>query len=542
MRKPFLFALLALTVVMSSCGFVGCTSLLGDFEVVASDGGGDANACTPCNGQCVDTTTDSRNCGGCGTVCQGGQTCQASECKCSPETAFCAGQCVTASREKCGPTCVACQSDEICNAQCVAAPLAAFETTPLETTGWLDSKGTPIQLKVKSTGAPGTKYECRTGPDAAFTPTEPPWASCDGTPEGLGLVHVPKETAATPEGSYRTEHRYRSDNYRSSTATFHFYVHHSLDRVATCPRPDTPADGPKFTDAQYFAVAQTYATQFPGTFVNLDPFPVPGNAPSDPMFLRNPFIKIPFSQVKTATYMPTWPLPTAPAFDHTVNERSLRHKYVLNPTRTMLLVRRQYINPVKKDCKNSFEFGSALAKQFGPVELRRGPKYIDCEALVLSYRGQGLCIGRNAAGTAPEVLAVDDRVNPGFSGSGTISGTVNGSTITATLAIFNASFVNRWILVYVPSEPYLASWYRVSAVTNSTNVVVTPALKQAFSGITWRYSSGPSGQPITLIPTGFSHLYQNGKNWQTRFNPSWTTKCEAAGCADGKPWMTYLPP
>src|SRR5436305_9717765 len=37
---------------------------------------------TLCGSQCLNTTADSDNCGGCGIPCLGGHTCQASQCKC----------------------------------------------------------------------------------------------------------------------------------------------------------------------------------------------------------------------------------------------------------------------------------------------------------------------------------------------------------------------------------------------------------------------------------------------------------------------------
>lgn len=46
----------------------------------------DAPVCSGmvCSGTCLDTTTDEQNCGGCGTVCEAGKTCQASACACAP--------------------------------------------------------------------------------------------------------------------------------------------------------------------------------------------------------------------------------------------------------------------------------------------------------------------------------------------------------------------------------------------------------------------------------------------------------------------------
>lgn len=65
----------------------------GGTDVGASDGGSNDGGptCTGgrtyCAGQCVDTTSDPRYCGGCGTPCNPGEVCQASSCK--PSTGDC---------------------------------------------------------------------------------------------------------------------------------------------------------------------------------------------------------------------------------------------------------------------------------------------------------------------------------------------------------------------------------------------------------------------------------------------------------------------
>lgn len=543
MRKSLLVLVLFALVVVSSSGFVGCTSLLGDFTVSATsdeggpgaDGGGDGAVCKVCGANpCVDVTTDNANCGACGTVCSGGQTCQASACKCTQEKAFCNNACVIASRMACGPTCAACLSDEVCNQGCTAAPLPAFEKTPLDPTGWKDSAGQPIVIKLKPTGIPGTLYECRTGPEAAFTPSDPPWKPCDGG-TGATPTHTPTKNATTPEGSYRTEYRYRSDSYRSPTVAFQFYAHQSLDNQRTCPLVGVPA----ITDAEYFAAAQTFVG-FPGT----DAFPVPGATPADSFYLRDPFIKIPFTGVHTVPGMNSWPSPAA-AFDHVVNERSLRHKFVLSPQRNMLMVKRQYVHPKKNDCVNRVDFGGQMAFLRGPTG--RGPHKLDCEAFVVNVHGQGICIGRNAMNKAVPI-AVDGRTaSPPTYGSfqsppGTATGALGATTVTISAGSYVGFMANYWI--YLDStNTYTSHWYKVASVAGQV-LTLTEPLKFAYNAVGWKYSSSTTLTQSFIIPTGFSHLYDDGKNWATHgtLNPSWRTKCETAGCNTGKPWLTYLPP
>ena len=560
-RKPsFLIGVFALVVVTSS-GFVGCTSLLGDYDVttngpIANEGGPDAPVCTACGANaCVDLATDSANCGACGTACAGGQTCQTSACKCPADRAFCGSQCVAATRMACGASCVACQPDEVCSMGCTAAPLPAFESVPRETTGWTDTAGVPIAFKLKSTDVPGTIYECRTGPDATFTPTDPPWKPCDDA-TGANPTHKPTELAAKRQGTYRTEHRYRSDTYRSPSIAFTYYVHHSLDKAAVCPRPGIATDGPKFTDAEYFQAAQAHNTMRPGTFLAVDPFPQPGNSASDPFVIRNPFIRIPFQGVRVPGGYNSWlPQPVAGQnfsvpFDHVVNERSLRHKFVLNATRTMLLVKRQYAHATRKDdCRNTFEFGSLMGRSRGPDG--RGRKKLDCEALVLTVHGLALCMGRNAAGTAPAAQVLDKRpynpanANFGNDGTGTVTGTANTTTLTASAgAAPLGALPNRWIYA---GPKFGGRWYKVNTVVGLTITLATPLL-QAVTAQPWKYSDFVNQlDDVFVAPAGFAHLYDDGKNWATaraspNFNPSFSTKCETPGCATGKPWLTFLPP
>ena len=439
MRQTLLVLVLFVLAVVSSTGFVGCTSILGSFDVAADvadgapnpvDGGGDTSTpCTQCNNQCVDLSTNTLNCGQCGLACQGGQTCQAKACKCPIGQAFCGGQCVGADRQHCGPTCSVCPADQICGAaSCALAPAPEFESTPHDPTGWKEGAlGTPISFKLKPTGATGTTYECRTGPDATFTATVPAWKPCDGA-TGAAPVHRPTEFAATPEGTYRTEYRYRSDTYRSDIATFLFYVHHKLDNVPICPRPGMASDGPHFNDDQYFKAAIDFSVTNGGTpFNQVDLFPVLGQRAGDPFVLRGATIRVPFTNVHLTRPANAGPYPdvtdgragvgwgstpfgTAFTPDPIV-VKSLHHKYVLNSARTLMLVRRQYLNPVKRDCRDQMPFGSHKAALAGPVGLGRGKHYIDCEAFVLDIHGQALCMGKNPAGTAPEPQVIDTHVD-----------------------------------------------------------------------------------------------------------------------------------
>jgi hypothetical protein len=75
---------------------------------------------TMCSGQCVDTSVDPGNCGGCGVACASGQVCESGACTTCPSTApdFCNGTCTALASDPgncggCGNVCAAgtsCQS------------------------------------------------------------------------------------------------------------------------------------------------------------------------------------------------------------------------------------------------------------------------------------------------------------------------------------------------------------------------------------------------------------------------------------------------
>ena len=250
---------------------------------------------------------------------------------------------------------------------------------------------------------PGIAYECRTGPDASFTTTTPAWVNCDGA-SGTGRVATLAPTPSTPEGNYRTEVRYRQGTFTSAVVAARYYIHHSLDKVATCPRPGFAADGPHFTDADYFNAATTFATANPTLFPLSAAFPAPAAIPArtDAIYLRNPFIKIPFVGVTESggmtnfgTGLPTsWP---STGGSYLFNERSLRHAWVINAAHTMILMKRRYAHPVNTvaPCQNLIWEGHPFAGTDYPY------RPVDCEALVLNSHGNGLCFTTGGAAPIP---------------------------------------------------------------------------------------------------------------------------------------------
>lgn len=384
-----------------------------------------------CNGTCVDRMTDNNNCGMCGLPCTGGTTCQTGNCLCTGGLTNCSGTCtnltiannthcgmcgrsctggktcqgsplncfcpagqttcsdgacydLTSDRTHCGSGCTVCTGAQLCNNGCTTASVLSIDTRWGTPTGWTVDGGLPIQMTFKltpTTTATGITYECRT---FKLGGVQPSFTNCDLASSGAMAIYKPPIGG---DGSHRTEVRYLQNGVVvGNVVSFDYYAHNNLNGVAKCTPP--------FTDAQYFTVATNYAT------ANATLFPLP----AAPLFtsdaalkLDNPFITIPFKTVSPSNSMlksPTfggWGL-TWPR-NHELKELSLRHSYTLDSTGKLLLMKRNYVASVVGNCENL----SSMHHRTLNFNFRL------CEAYVLNINGKGLCIGRNAANTAPEV-------------------------------------------------------------------------------------------------------------------------------------------
>lgn len=427
---------------------------------------------------------------------------------CSSTSHMCSSACYAASdRQHCGSSCTVCSASQVCDGNsCVTAPVVSIASSPLDPTGWLDVNGKAITVGVTPLGLPGVTYECRTGPESTFTSTVPAFAACDGA-SGTGTTHTPTSNATTPEGSYRTEVRYRAADYVSAAAAVRYYTHHSLDKVATCPA--------HFTDAQLFAAAQSYSTANPSLFPTSGVFPAPGNpvAWTDSIVLRAPFTKLPFTGVTGITSI-NW----AGGPNVVVAEPMLRHRLALSSTRNLLLLRRQYPSPQTGDC-------SVVDRMRNPISpLRQGRTH--CEAMVHNSSGQSIClVSDNKATPTPIAMPYDTQSSTATLGTTTLTLTQGNPTITSSAALdptMKGLFASTNVI------------YNVLSVSGTTAVISpTPAATQTLGVNAWRWSSAAN---VTLFREGWVKLYGDGHNV-----PGHRTKCATAGCNSGKPWLLYLP-
>jgi hypothetical protein len=441
-------------------------------------------------------------------------------------------------RAHCGTTCAVCNAAQVCNnSACVTAVAPVIARMPADPTGWQDPNGAALLVGVTDTGYTAAIYECRTGPDASFTTTIPAWGPCDGA-TGVGRNHNPTPNATVPEGNYRTEYRYRMDTYISPAVAARYYVHHSLDKVGTCPRAGFATDGPHFADLDYFNAAQTFATANPLLFPVSATFPSPSAIPlrADAIYLRNPFIKIPFVSVAESggmyasygTGFPTsWP---AAGANYLFNERSLRHVWTMNGAHTMILMKRHYQHPVvtTTPCQNLIWVGHLFYGTDYPNHT------VDCEALVVNTHGNGLCF--TTGGTVPIPVAIEAPAN----GVGTVTATVNSAAVVGV----GTNFVGKANLV-IQIPPVTGRWYKIAAtpVPTATTITISPVYAGP-SGVGLAYRT--TGVATYNIPTGFAKMHPDAHNYATGVSapgtPSPKTKCETPGCNAGRPWLTYLPP
>ncbi|MEK7703762.1 MAG: putative metal-binding motif-containing protein, partial [Myxococcota bacterium] len=259
--------------------------------------------------------------------------------------------------------------DNNCNSQmdcgegtCTGFCTVSFVSVPDSPTGWIEAGGAEIEMTFSDLdpSAPSsTTYECRTGRVA--TVSSKAWQPCDGG-TGATAVHHPTPTVGSEDGTQRTEVRLRFDASAVTPAPYahyDFYAHRSLDGAQTCSLP--------VTDAALFTAAAS-------RFVTTPAFDAAN------MTLENPFLTIKFS---------SWSLGP-----QTLQPLSLRHRFVLNVTNTMLLMTRRFTslrNPSVVGCRATMmdvHRGIAISD----IDWHEDSTEMPCDAVVFNQESIAVCL------------------------------------------------------------------------------------------------------------------------------------------------------
>jgi hypothetical protein len=363
-------------------------------------------------------------------------------------------------------------------------------------TGQKDSFGNALKMTFDLTGLPANVvFKCRsgklTGPGLSYV-SSPTFAACD--PNGYTF-------GPTADGTHKTEVFYTAGTYTSPTYTYEYYVHKSLDGVATCPAKDDTY----FTAAKNFSASSAAnAALFPLTAS----FPAPGTPAkrTDAIFIRNPWFSVPFTNVAPSTGMKDNPgvglWPTTAGQTVTVDALSLRHKLVLNGPRTMLLYRRQYEHPTAtagNKCKNLISFGSDMGTAVGPTSATRGKRLIDCQALVISAtNGAGICFDANGL-----LQALDGRLAATPSGQpGTVSVAANSATVTGTGTGFGSAIVGAFITFSGAGDLRM---HQIISVQSMTGLTIADPPPFTVTNATFKLVGGPL-TTTQVTPSGYAKL------------------------------------
>jgi len=106
-----------------------------------------------CNGACVNTNTDIKNCGACGIACLQGQTCSGATCACPSTQVVCGNACSNTTQDpaNCGACDHNCQGSTCQNSLCVPSPIYTQQNIIIEGLV-VDQSGTHIYWTVGGAG------------------------------------------------------------------------------------------------------------------------------------------------------------------------------------------------------------------------------------------------------------------------------------------------------------------------------------------------------------------------------------------------------
>jgi hypothetical protein len=242
---------------------------------------------------------------------------------------------------------------------------------------------------------PIRRVECRSGrPDAVANKL---WQPCDeADPTALKVYSMAPSEAAmdSSNGITRFEFRFVYDDNRLSEPSFLlYYAHNSLiDSVKGTSTLQCP---PLPNDARLFAAAAAYVGQGAPAFAAGD------------LLLKNPFIRLKFTPDVYEQFV-------RPAPVQDIKVLSIRHRFVVDPTQTMLLVTRLYQSLRSGSCEvavlkdHVHSAAGATINKFNNNRFYAAP----CTAIVMNKRGAGVCLG--VAGDTISVVDENSSVILGF--------------------------------------------------------------------------------------------------------------------------------
>ncbi len=231
------------------------------------------------------------------------------------------------------------------------------------------------------------QVECRSGkPGAAATK---PWLVCDtANPTALTVYSMGLAEAKLPVGNGVTQFDFRfvfTDGKVSDPRSIVYYAHNSLwDTTKGTPTRACPVAQP---DSRYFDAARPYIAPSSTT--------IPTFATNDAQ-LKPPFIFLRFFPAFGGrNFTPT----TTPS---EIRLLSLRHRFVIDAGKQMLLVTRSYRSTRSAGTPSADTDGSCLAATIQDRDSEYvtlpAPKHnhvhkkSPCEAIVLNRAGTGVCI------------------------------------------------------------------------------------------------------------------------------------------------------
>jgi hypothetical protein len=240
--------------------------------------------------------------------------------------------------------------------------------------------GDDAWVQLNSPTLPIQAVQCRTGKPGQVGSQL--WLPCtSSSPASLTLYSMDLAAANVPENNGVTKFEFRflyTNGQVSNPSSIVYYAHNSLfDNV-----PGTPlmACTPLASDYSFFGAASNYLTGAASQ---------PTFAPSD-VQLKNPFISLTFLPSKISNG-PLFSLADNDA-PQRINVLSLRHRFLVDPSRQMLLVTRSY----KARRETSQTCRAAIIEvrdtHTNAITNPKAFKNNKCDAIVLNKAGSGVCI------------------------------------------------------------------------------------------------------------------------------------------------------